>query len=114
MTSFRLCSALLVLTILVTPAAAQKRPMQLADQSSMQNVSDPQISPDGATIAYVRAQIDYTTDKETSDIILVATAGGTPKATFAGSSPRWSPDGRAIAFMGRRDGRSGMFIRDVA
>lgn len=112
-TSLRLLPALMALTFLVTPAAAQKRSLQLTDMSSLQHVSDPQLSPDGATIAYVRSQTDYATDKATSDVILVATANGAPKATFAGSSPRWSPDGRAIAFMGLRDGRSGIFIRDV-
>ena len=104
----------MALTFLVTPAAAQKRSLQLTDMSSLQNVSDPQLSPDGATIAYVRSQSDYATDRQTSDIILAATAGGAPKATFTGSSPRWSPDGRAVAFIGQRDGRSGIFIRDVA
>ena len=109
-----LAPALVALTFLVTPAAAQTRAMQLSDLSSLHNVSDPQLSPDGATVAYVRSQTDYATDHETSDVILAATASGAPKATFSGSSPRWSPDGRAIAFMGRRDGRSGVFIRDVA
>ena len=94
----------MALTFLVTPAAAQKRSLQLTDMSSLQNVSDPQLSPDGATIAYVRSQSDYATDRQTSDVILVATAGGAPKATFSGSSPRWSPNGRAVAFVGQRDG----------
>ena len=113
MTSLRFLSALTALHPR-SPAAAQKRPLQLSDMSSLQNVSDPQLSPDGATIAYVRSQTDYATDKESSDIMLVGTADGAQKATFAGSSPRWSPNGRAMAFMGRRDGRSGLFIRDVA
>lgn len=104
----------MALTLHVAPAAAQKRSLQLSDMSALQIVSDPQLSPDGATIAYVRSQTDYATDKETSDVILAGTAGGALRATFAGSSPRWSPNGRAIAFMGRRDGRSGIFIRDVA
>ena len=108
MISLRLLFALMALTLLVTPAAAQKRSLQLTDMSSLQNVSDPQLSPDGATIAYVLSRSDYATDKQTSDVILAATAGGGPKATFAGSSPRWSPDGRAVAFMGQRNGRSGI------
>ena len=110
--ALRLLFVLMVLTLLVTPAAAQKRPFQLTDMSSLQNVSDPQLSPDGTTIAYVRSRSDYATDRQTSDVTLAATAGGAPKATFAGSSPRWSPD--AVAFMGQRNGRSGIFIRDVA
>ena len=51
MIAHRLLFALMALTLLVTPAAAQKRPLQLTDMSSLQNVSDPQLSPDGATIA---------------------------------------------------------------
>jgi dipeptidyl aminopeptidase/acylaminoacyl peptidase len=84
--ALRLLFALMTLTLLVTPVAAQKRPLQLTDMSSLQNVSDPQLSPDGATIAYVRSRSDYATDKQTSDVILAATASGAPKATFAGSS----------------------------
>ena len=109
-----LAPALVALTFLGTPAAAQTRAMQRSDLSSLHNVSDPQLSPDGATVAYVRSQTNYATDRETSDVILVAAASGAPKATFSGFSPRWSPDGQAIAFRGRRDGRSGVFIRDVA
>ena len=114
MNSLRSLSVVMALICFVTPAAAQKRPLQLADMSSLQNVGDPQLSPDGATIAYVRSQTDYATDKETSDVILVATASGAQELIFAGSTPRWSPDGRAIAFMGRRDNMSGLFIRDVS
>jgi dipeptidyl aminopeptidase/acylaminoacyl peptidase len=88
--------------------------MQLADLSALQSVSDPQLSPDGRTVAYVLSRTDYATDSVSTDIILAASAGGGASASFPGSSPRWSPDGRSIAFMGRRDGRSGVFIRDVA
>ncbi|MEP7348263.1 MAG: S9 family peptidase, partial [Gemmatimonadaceae bacterium] len=112
MTLLRPLVMLMALTCLVMPVLAQNRPLRLTDMSSFQNVSDPQLSPDGATIAYVRSQTDYATDKQTSDIILAVTVSGAPKLTFAGSSPRWSPDGKSIAFMGQRDGRSGIFIRD--
>jgi dipeptidyl aminopeptidase/acylaminoacyl peptidase len=98
----------------IAPLAAQRRPLQLADMSAMVVVSDAQLSPDGATVAYVRAQSDYATDRQVSDIVLVPAAGGAPRATFAGSSPRWSPDGRSIAFMGARGAQSGLFVRDVA
>lgn len=109
----RLLAGATALLIATTSATAQRRPMQLDDLSALQNVSDPQLSPDGRTIAYVRARTDYASDSSTSDIILIATAGGEPVVTFPGSSPRWSPDGRAIAFMGRRGQQSGLFVRTI-
>ena len=114
MPSIRLSASLLAVTLAAVPAAAQRRPFQLADLSGIQNVSDPQLSPDGKAVAYVRSRADYATDVETSDVMLVASADGRAIGSFAGSSPRWSPDGRSLAFMGRRDGRAGLFIRDLA
>ena len=107
-------STLVALALFVSPIAAQQRPLQLGDMSSMQAVGDPQLSPDGATVAYVRSQSNYETDAQLSEVVLVATSSGAVKATFAGSSPRWSPDGTVIAFMGRRESRSGLFIHNVA
>jgi dipeptidyl aminopeptidase/acylaminoacyl peptidase len=107
-------STLVALALFVSPVAAQKRPLQLGDMSSMQAVGDPQLSPEGATVAYVRSQSNYETDAQLSEVVLVATSSGAVKATFAGSSPRWSPDGTVIAFMGRRESRSGLFIHNVA
>ncbi|MFN8573901.1 MAG: S9 family peptidase [Gemmatimonadaceae bacterium] len=103
-------------TLLLAPAgiSAQPQALQLRDLSAVQGVGDPQLSPDGATVAYVRTTTDYASDRETSEIILVATATGAMRGSFAGNTPRWSPDGRSIAFVGRRENQTGLFIRQIA
>lgn len=64
--------------------------------------NDPQISPDGQRIAYVRAFGDIMTDKFRRAIWLVNDDGGRHRPLVQGDgsygSPRWSPDGQALAY----------------
>ena len=66
-------------------------------------IADPQISPDGTRIAYVRVAVDAAEDRYTMALgIVPATGGGTPRPlTFglADSQPRWSPDGKRLLFV---------------
>ena len=74
--------------------------------------ADPQVSPDGKTIVYVRRTGDVMTDKMQSSLWLIDVASGrqTPFATD-GSSPRWSPDGARIAYAARDGDGSQLFVR---
>lgn len=69
-------------------------------------VSDPQLSPDGRTVAFVRTTVDRANDGYRSQIWLAPADGsGSPRRFTAGpcdSAPRWSPDGTALAFLARR------------
>jgi dipeptidyl aminopeptidase/acylaminoacyl peptidase len=65
-------------------------------------LADPQISPDGRRIAFVRVTVDTEADGYKTNLWTIDTAGGTPRAlTFGGrdAQPRWSPDGTKLAFV---------------
>ena len=73
-----------------------------ADLFDLAAAADPQISPDGRHIAYVRRSNDIMTDRAIRSIWLIDTQSGAevPIAGRTGDafSPRWSPDGRSIAY----------------
>ena len=117
----RLTLALLLLA--ATPAFAQQQPVAPvpdgptrsfngSDLFGLTIAADPQISPDGKTIVYVRRTGDVMTDKMQSSLWLIDVASGrqTPFATD-GSSPRWSPDGARIAYAARDGEGSQLFVR---
>src|SRR6185503_14286828 len=74
---------------------------------SEKDVSDPQWSPDGRRIAYVRGDEIRCVDLDGSrDVLAAAQPAGV-------SMPRWSPDGRRIAFRSRRRGWTQVHVVDA-
>lgn len=93
------------------PAFAQDAPERnftVDDLFGLTVAADPQISPDGKRIAYVRRTNDIMTDAAVSSIWLVdaSTGAQTPLVTGEGShfSPRWSPDGSRLAYVSTESG----------
>jgi dipeptidyl aminopeptidase/acylaminoacyl peptidase len=99
-------------------AAADKRPMKVDDLFRFQRVSDPQVSPDGKSVAYVVASVDLAANKIASSIWLAPTGKGAPRQlTNSGgkkdSHPRWSPDGKRLLFQSNRSGSSQLWSIDL-
>ncbi|GMN02460.1 S9 family peptidase [Erythrobacter sp. MTPC3] len=79
-----------------------------ADLFGLSVAADPQISPDGSQIAYVRRTNDIMTDRAAGSIWLIDVSSGeeTPLVTGEGAhaSPRWSPDGKRLAYISTESG----------
>jgi dipeptidyl aminopeptidase/acylaminoacyl peptidase len=99
--------AALVAIALLAGGISHGRELQIEDLYRLQTVSDPQLSPDGRWIAYVVNTSSRERDADESDIWIVSWDGGTPRrltfTTASEHSPRWSPDGRQLAFLSDRD-----------
>jgi dipeptidyl aminopeptidase/acylaminoacyl peptidase len=97
------------------PAESPSHVFEGKDLFSLQCVTDPQIRPDGHVVAYVRVSYDIMTDRPRRSIWLVDADTGTqtPLATGPGSSysPRWSPDGKRLAYVASEGGHSQLFVR---
>ena len=97
--------------LLVGPLAhADKAPFTIADHYRVVGVSDPQVGPDGARIVYVATHTDLSSAKKWSELRVVGADGTGDRALTEGrhadASPRWSPDGRTIAFISDRAGEA--------
>ena len=86
-----------------TLAAQSKRPITETDLFQFTWIGDPQVSPDGSRVVFVRVNVNAKKDGYDSALFVAATSGDEqPRRLTAGprdSSPQWSPDGSSLAFV---------------
>lgn len=101
---------------------AQPRTFELDDLARLVRLSDPQIAPDGKTVAIVVAKADLDANRWDSQLALVDVASGAIRPMTHDrrgvGRPRWSPGGRSLAFLARAgesvDGHTQIFEMPLA
>ncbi|MDN3204120.1 S9 family peptidase [Algoriphagus sediminis] len=103
------------LGLLAQSQAQEKTNMELKDLFDLEMVSDPQISPDGSKIVYVRMFKDIMTDRDYGNLWIVNSDGTQNRPLTQGNqrdyAPRWSNDGSKLAYLSnQQDDKTKLFV----
>jgi acylaminoacyl-peptidase len=89
--------------------------LQLIDIFQLEYAADPQISPSGEHIVYVRSFMDIMADRRRSNLWIVDVDGSDHRPLTSGNenhrSPRWSPDGKRLLFVSGEEDSSQVYCR---
>ncbi|HET9517827.1 MAG TPA: hypothetical protein VFO77_08890, partial [Actinoplanes sp.] len=97
----------------------RKRKIEIDDLYRFRLTMDPQVSPDGRTVAYVLTRLRKKKNDYGSNIWLVDATGDGPPRKFTASEkrdmyPRWSPAGDQLAFISTRSGKPQVWVIPTA
>ena len=98
--------------LIAWPDAAGTRFITETDLFRFTWIADPQISPDGSTVAFVRVTVNEKENRYESSLFTVPAGGAeNPRRLTSGirdTSPRWAPDGRRLVFLraAEKDGKA--------
>ncbi|MDA0347043.1 MAG: S9 family peptidase [Verrucomicrobia bacterium] len=95
-------------------AQADKPAFKNLDVFELEYADDPQISPDGKSIVYVRRGMDIMTDRAYGRLWMLNSDGTDHRKLTARevneSNPRWSPSGDRIAFVSSSENGSEIYV----
>lgn len=105
---------IVITAVSLVGSGQSKHPITFDDLISMKRIADAQISPDGKWVAYVVNVVDKQANRGKRSIWVVPTAGGEARQLITSArnddTPRWSTDGKWIAFLSSRDGVPQIYI----
>lgn len=114
----RSAGALLSIALLTPALAAQQASVDVfepMDVFGLEWATDPQISPDGTDVVYVRNGFDVMTDRRTPNLWIASADGALHRPLTSGTdghgSPRWSPSGDRLLWVSSAEGSSQMWLR---
>jgi acylaminoacyl-peptidase len=113
------CSTILLLAFIAPLAVPgdEDNPglFQSRDIFELEFANDPRISPDGSRIVYQRMSMDIMTDRARSNLWIIDAGGSNHRPLLSGrqsySAPRWSPDGKRIAYISAAEGSPQLYVR---
>ncbi|MCP4898530.1 MAG: S9 family peptidase [bacterium] len=99
----------------VQSAELDDQHFKLLDVFQLEYAADPQISPDGEHIVYVRSFMDIMKDSRRSNLWIINSDGTNHRPLTAGNenhnNPRWSPDGNRLIYVSSEDDTSQIYCR---
>lgn len=107
---------LFIVVMAALPARAEDvSKLELKDIFELEYAADPQISPDGKSIVYVRRSMDIMSDRASSNLWIIDVRSGEHRPLLSGtenySMPRWSQDGKRLAYVSSVDRGAQIFVR---
>jgi len=105
----------LLCTLVPQTLAQGKRPFTFEDMMALKRVNEPAVSPDGKWVVFSAIQVDLEANTRVPHLWMVPLAGGDSRQFTSGPGedrPRWSHDGKHVAFISPRDGTSQVWVHD--